>query len=97
MPTYISLINWTDQGIRNVKEAPRRLDAFKKEAEAAGGKVSRYYLTMGRYDGLLIVECPNDEVAATLLLSGGSQGNVNTETLKAFNEAEYREIIAKIP
>jgi uncharacterized protein with GYD domain len=93
MPTYISLINWTNQGIGNIKEAPKRLDAFKKEAEAAGGKVSGYYLTMGKYDGVLIVECPNDEIAAALLLMGGSQGNVHTETMKAFTEDQFRNII----
>jgi len=97
MPTYIVLTNWTDQGIRTVKESPKRLDATKKAIEAAGGKVLGYYLTMGRYDSVLIVEGPGDEVAATLALSAGSQGSIRTETLKAFPEAEYRKIIANIP
>ena len=97
MPTYIVLVNWTDQGIRAVKESPRRLDATKKAIEAAGGKMLGFYLTMGRYDEVLIVEGPSDEVAATMALSSGSEGNVRTETLKAFREAEYRGIIAKIP
>jgi len=97
MPTYLVLVNWTDQGIRAVKESPRRLDATKKAIEAAGGKMLGFYLTMGRYDEVLIVEGPSDEVAATLALSAGSEGNVRTETLKAFPEAEYRDIIAKIP
>ncbi len=97
MPTYVVLVNWTDQGIRAVKESPRRLDATKKAIEAAGGKMLGFYLTMGRYDEVLIVEGPSDEVAATLALSAGSEGNVRTETLKAFPEAEYRNIIAKIP
>ena len=97
MPTYVVLNNWTDQGIQSVKESPRRLDATKKAIEAAGGKVLGFYLTMGRYDSVLIVESPSDEVAATLALSAGSEGNVRTETLKAFPEAEYRGIIAKIP
>ncbi len=97
MPTYIVLNNWTDRGIRNVKDSPKRFDATKKAIEAAGGKVLGYYLTMGRYDSVLIVEGPSDEVAATLALSAGSQGNVRTETLKAFPEGEYRGIIAKIP
>ena len=97
MPTYIVLTNWTDQGIRTVKESPKRLDATKKAIEAAGGKVLGYYLTMGRYDSVLIVEGPSDEVAAALALSAGSQGSIRTETLKAFPEAEYRKIIAKIP
>ena len=97
MPTYICLINWTDQGIRTVKESPQRLDATKKAIEAAGGKLVGFYLTMGKYDEVLIVEGPSDEVAATLALSAGSGGSVRTETLKAFPEAVYRDIIAKIP
>lgn len=97
MPTYIVLNNWTDQGIRNVKDSPKRLDATRKAIEAAGCKVLGYYLTMGRYDSVMIVEGPSDEVAATLAISEGSQGSIRTETLKAFTEAEYRKIIAKIP
>ena len=97
MPTYVILSNWTDQGIRSVKKSPQRLDATRKAIEAAGGKMLGYYLTMGQYDMVLIVEGPSDVVAATLALSAGSQGNVRTETLKAFPEAEYRNIIAKIP
>ena len=97
MPTYVVLNNWTDQGIRSVKDSPKRLDATKKAIEAAGGKVLGYYLTMGRYDSVLIVEGPSDEAAATLALSAGSQGSIRTETLKAFPENEYRRIIAKIP
>lgn len=96
MPTYISLVSWTDQGIRNVKEAPQRLDAFKKAVETAGGKVNGYYLTMGKYDSVVILELPSDEVAAALVLKGGSQGNVRTETLKAFSENEFRNIITKV-
>ncbi len=97
MPTYVVLANWTDQGIRAVKKSPQRLDATRKAIEAAGGKMLGFYLTMGRYDEILIVEGPSDAVAATLALSAGSEGNVRTETLKAFPEAEYRNIIAKIP
>jgi len=97
MPTYVVLANWTDQGIRTVKESPQRLDATRKAIEAAGGKLLGFYLTMGKYDEVLIVEGPSDEVAAAMALSSGSQGNVRTETLKAFPEAEYRKIIANIP
>lgn len=97
MPTYIILNNYTDQGIRAIKESPRRLDATRKAIEAAGGKVLGFYLTMGRYDSVLIVEGPGDEVAASLALGAGSQGFIRTETLKAFPEADFRKIIAKIP
>lgn len=97
MPTYVVLVNWTDRGIRTVKESPQRLDATRKAIEAAGGKMLGFYLTMGRYDEILIVEGPSDAVTATLALSAGSEGSVRTETLRAFTEAEYRNIIAKIP
>lgn len=96
MPTYISLANWTDQGITNVKEAPQRVDAFKKAVEAAGGKVKGFYLTMGKYDVVTIVDLPSDEAAATIVLSTSSKGNVRTETMKAFPEDQFRNIIAKV-
>ncbi len=96
MPTYIVLVNWTDQGIRNVKESPQRLDAWKKVIEAAGGKLIGFYLTMGRYDQVSIIEAPSDETVAAVLLSRGSRGNSRTETLKAFPEEQYRDIIAKV-
>ena len=97
MPIYVVLANWTDQGIRTVKDSPKRLDATRKAIEAAGGKLLGFYLTMGKYDEVLIVEAPSDEVGAVMALSSGSQGNVRTETLKAFSEDEYRKIIANIP
>ena len=96
MPTYISLVSWTDQGIRNVKEAPQRVDDFKKAVEAAGGKVNGFYLTMGKYDVVVIVDLPSDETAAAIVLSTGSKGNVRTETMKAFPEDQFRNIIAKV-
>jgi uncharacterized protein with GYD domain len=97
MPTYITLASWTDQGVRNVKEAPQRIDAARKAVEAAGGKWVGFYLTMGRYDMVVITEGPNDEAVAATLLAIGSGGNVRTETMKAYPEAQAREIIAKIP
>ena len=96
MPTYISLINWTDQGIRNVRDSPDRLDAAKKAATSAGGQLKDYYLTMGSYDLVIIWEFPSDEAAATFSLATASLGNVRTTTLKAFTEAEYRQIIQSI-
>ena len=96
MPTYISLVKWTDQGIRNVKESPARLDAATQATEAVGGKTIAFYLTMGRYDVVIISEYPNDEAAATVLLGIASRGNVRTETLRAFTEDQYRDVIAKI-
>ncbi len=97
MPSYLSLISWTDQGIRNVKGSPARLDAVKAAAQAAGGKVIFTYMTMGDYDLAILVELPNDEVAARLLLGASMQGNVRSKTMKAFTEAEFRNIIASLP
>lgn len=97
MPTYIILINYTDQGIRNVKESPKRLDAAKKLLKSMGGEFKQFYLTMGAYDLATIVEAPNDEAIAKFALVVGSLGNIRTTTLKAFPEDEYRKIIAALP
>ena len=94
MPHFVTLIRYTQQGIAKIKESPARLDAAKNFAERAGGKVHSWYLTMGRYDAVLISEFPSDDTAATFTLSIGALGNVTTETLKAFTESEYRKIIA---
>ena len=97
MPTYVILSNFTEQGIRNIKDSPARLDAIKAAVQQAGGKVLAFYLVMGRYDTVLIAEAPDDKTAAMMLLVTGAQGNTRTETLKAFTEDEYREIIAASP
>jgi uncharacterized protein with GYD domain len=96
MPTYISLINWTDQGIRNIKEGPQRIDAFKKTVAAAGGKLNGFYFTMGKHDIVTIIDAPNDEAFANIVLNTGSKGSVRTETLKAFSEEQFRNILTKI-
>lgn len=93
MPHFVTLIRYTQQGITKIKESPARLDAAKQSAEKAGGKIHAWYLTMGRYDAVLVSEFPNDETAAKFTLSVGALGNVTTETLKAFTEAEYRKIV----
>jgi uncharacterized protein with GYD domain len=94
MPTYISHINWTEQGIRNVKDSPKRLDAVKKQLKELGGDLKAFYMTQGPYDALLIFEIPNDSVLAKLLLQIGAAGNVRTNTVRAYTEGEYREIMA---
>src|SRR4030043_1137098 len=95
MPIYINLVSWTDQGIRNIKEAPQRIDAFRKTVQAAGGKLTGFYLTMGKYDIVTIIDAPNDEALASIVLSTGSKGGVRTETLKAFTEDQFRTMVAK--
>lgn len=97
MPTYISLITYTQQGIQNVKESPKRLDAAKKLLKDMGGELKDFYLTMGPYDIVVVAEAPSDDVMARFALAVGSLGNVRTTTLKAFPEAEYRKIIEGLP
>jgi uncharacterized protein with GYD domain len=96
MATFISLINFTDQGIRNVKDSPDRYEAFKALAEKVGGTVKGVYYTMGHYDMVVIVE-GSDEAAMTAMLKVGSLGNVRTETLRGFSLEEMRKIISKMP
>jgi len=97
MPTYIALVNWTDVGIKNVKESPSRLDALKQAARQMGGEVKGFYLVTGKYDMVLITEAPDYKTVAKLTLATGAKGSVRTETMRAFPEEEYREIIASLP
>ena len=93
MPAYVMLANWTDQGARQVKESPRRLDSAKKALAEMGGEFKSIFMTMGQYDMVIIYEAPDDAVAARFTLLLAQLGSVRTQTLKAFPEAAYREII----
>jgi uncharacterized protein with GYD domain len=97
MPTYISLIQYTTKGIEGIKDSPKRLDAARKAFEEAGAKLKDFYLVMGEYDIVIIVEAPNDEVVARINLLLAAKGSVRTHTSRAFNEAEYRKIISALP
>ena len=96
MPTYITLVNWTKQGIEQVDESPGRLDKAKELIESVGGEMTDFYLTFGQYDLVAITEFPDDDTAAKALLRIAQQGNVSTETLKAWSEDEYRELLADL-
>lgn len=96
MTTYIMLAKFTDTGVKNAKDSPRRLDAAKKLLGDMGGSFKSFYLTMGRYDIVAVYEAPDDAIAARLTLQLGALGALRTETLKAFPEAAYREIIASL-
>lgn len=93
MTTYVLLINWTEQGVKNVRESPKRLDAAKKLLAEMGGSFREFFLTMGDCDMVAICEAPDDAVIARFALTIGMGGNVRTRTLKAFPEAAYREIV----
>ncbi len=92
---YIILIRFTDQGIRNIKDTTRRADAARSEAEKIGGKFTVYW-TFGEYDGVGILEAPNDEAAMEFELRVGSLGNVRTTTLRTFTEEEIARVVNKL-
>ena len=89
-------MNWTDQGIKNVKDTVKRAKSFEGAIEKAGGKSLGFYYTMGRHDFVAMIEAPNDEAIASVLFSLGSLGNVHTDTLKAFSMDEAANIIEKL-
>jgi uncharacterized protein with GYD domain len=97
MPTYISLLRYTQQGITAIKQGPGRLDKAKEMYRKSGGELRAFYLTVGQYDAVAIAELPDDTALAKLALALGAQGNVRTETLRAFNETEYRRIVSELP
>jgi uncharacterized protein with GYD domain len=96
MATFISLLNFTDQGIRNVKDSPDRFEAFRALAENLGVTVKSAYWTVGKYDIVVVVEGP-DEAVTSALLKIGSHGNVRSQTLRAFSADEMKRIITKMP
>jgi len=95
MPHFIVLGKWTEQGIRNVKDAPKRIENTRRMIEKSGGKMQLYY-TFGEYDFVMLVEAPSDETMLKNLLSLGSLGNVRTTTLKAWTESEGAKVIVQL-
>ena len=96
MAKYILLVNWTDQGVKAVKDSPKRLEAARKQAETAGAKLGDFYMTMGGYDMVVHAEAPDDATLAKFVLQLAGAGNVRTQTLKAFSEDEYRKILGAL-
>ena len=92
MPTYITLIRYTEQGVKTFKDLSQRLEETKAAGEAVGAKLVGYYLTMGQYDAVAISEAPDDDAIAKLALAAGARGNVRTETMRAFTDEEARKI-----
>lgn len=97
MPTYISMLRYTQQGISSAKNAPARIDAAREAYKKAGGELKAIYLTMGQYDLVAIAEMPNDEAVARMALALGMQGNIRTETMRAFTETEFKKIAGSLP
>ena len=96
MPTYISMLRYTQQGIGSIKSGPARIDAAKEAYRKAGGELKAIYLTLGQFDLVAIAEMPNDEAVARMALALGAQGNIRTETMRAFTETEFRKIAGSL-
>jgi uncharacterized protein with GYD domain len=96
MAVYVTLVNFTDQGVRNVKDTPKRAEAFQEMAKKHGVTVKDIYWTQGRYDIITITEAADDMAATALSLSIAGMGNVRTETLRAFSAADMRTVIGKM-
>ena len=97
MAGYIVLYKWTQQGAANIKAAPERIKQNRAAAEQAGIKVVGIWVTMGEYDVVAVVDAPNEQAAAVAALSQASQGNVTTQTMRAFSEEEFAQLVSRLP
>jgi uncharacterized protein with GYD domain len=97
MPTFILALDWTDQGIRGVKEAPKRSQAAKELAKKCGVEIKQVYLTSGEHDLLLIVETASGDNVAKFALATGALGNVRTTTARAWTESEFGKLLSELP
>lgn len=96
MATYIALSNFTDQGIRSIKDSTKRADAVKEAASKFGAKMTQIYWTLGKYDLVAIIEAPDDTSATAFALAIGSAGNVRLQTMRAFTKEEMNGILGKL-
>jgi uncharacterized protein with GYD domain len=96
MPYYVVLANWTEQGVRTVKDSPARGEAFRKAVTAEGGKVLSFLFTMGPYDIVAALELPSDEAANRLALQTARLGNVRTTTLKGWDATEFARLATTV-
>ena len=97
MPNYIALLKWTPQGLREVKQSPSRLQAGRQGFEKQGVRIKEFFMVMGQYDCVAIVEAPDDTTLAKALLAIASQGSIVSETCRAFTEEEYVQIVHGLP
>lgn len=95
MPTYVSLLHWTEQGIKNYKDTPSRVEDASKLTESFGGRLREVLYTVGEYDLVAISEYPDDETATAVLLQIGSLGGIRSNTMRAFTVDQMRTIISK--
>jgi uncharacterized protein with GYD domain len=96
MAKYVVLINWTEKGVKEIKDSPARLDKARALAKSLGGELKKLYMTMGGYDLVAILDLPNDEAMAKFALTTAAGGHIRTTTLKAFDEPVYRKIVGSV-
>jgi uncharacterized protein with GYD domain len=96
MPTYVTLVKWTEQGAKGARDTVKRAREFRSDVERRGGKVHSFHWTQGQYDLVTVIEFPDEQTGMAELLAIASLGNVKSETLRAFNESEMEAIIKKI-
>jgi uncharacterized protein with GYD domain len=97
MPTFIGMLSWTDQGIRSVKDTPKRVQAAKDAAKKLGIEIKQIFLTTGDFDLLTILEAADGDKVAKFALAAGAQGNIRTRTVRAWPEAEMIKLISELP
>lgn len=97
MATYLAICNFTDQGIRSVKDSIKRADAVKEVAPKFGARMTQLYWTLGQYDLVATIEAPDDTAATAFALAIGSAGNVRLQTMRAFSREEMGAILGKLP
>ncbi len=95
MNTYVTLYRFTEQGVRTIKDAPKRVEMLHEQFKAAGAEIKQFYGLMGQYDTMIIAEAPNDEVMIKLNLMIDAMGNVTSQTLRAFSETEFKKVVAE--
>jgi uncharacterized protein with GYD domain len=97
MATYVSTVHFTEQGIKAARDSCQRAAAFKAAAEKMGVKVTGLYWTLGAFDGVIVCEAPNEEAVTAVMLHLGAQGNIRTQTARAFDAAEMQKILGLLP
>ncbi len=93
MPIYVTLYKFTEQGVRNIKDSPKRVEKIREEFKKAGANIKEFYALMGQYDTMIIAEAPNEEVITKLNLMVDAAGNVTSQTMRAFSENDWKKMV----
>jgi len=97
MPTFVGMLSWTDQGVRTVKDTPKRIQAARERAKKLGVEIKQVFLTTGEFDILVIAEANDGDSMAKMAMAAGAEGNVRTRTVRAWTEAEIAKLISELP